>query len=241
MSQLEFDFKVLSKEQEERVERFVSTSANDVAKKEHEVYTIENMLTEAGFVKGVDFENTFEKLGLVTETKSFGYGEDKFETEVTFEDYKGNIVIKYQYFNKSKNQITNENGFIRREGNKLECTSITSQYRAYKPTSLLQKLKDNNEKAQYTFKSHNRKLSVLNHTLEKYKTKYPKAQVGVTEEYSRYRGAYSLVQVKFDNGSFVSFELGYENDKERIHTVRNTVMDSMSATEILDMFNNQNQ
>ena len=77
--------------------------------------------------------------------------------------------------------------------------------------------------------------------MEKYKTKYPKAQVGVTEEYSRYRGAYSLVQVKFDNGSFVSFELGYENDKERIHTVRNTVMDSMSATEILDMFNNQNQ
>jgi len=138
MSQLEFDFKVLSKEQEERVGRFVSTSANNVAKEEHEVYTIENMLTEAGFVKGVDFENTFKRLGLVTKTKSFGYGEDEFETEVTFEDYEGNIVIKYQYFNRSKNQITNENGFIRREGNKLECTSITSQYRAYKPTSLLQ-------------------------------------------------------------------------------------------------------
>jgi hypothetical protein len=240
MSQLEFDFKTLNREQEERVGRFVSTSANNVAKEEHEVYTIENMLTEAGFVKGVDFENTFKRLGLVTKTKSFGYGEDKFETEVTFEDYEGNIVIKYQYFNKSKNQITNENGFIRREGNKLECTSITSQYRAYKPTSLLQKLKDNNAQAQYDFKSHNRKLSILNHTLEKYKTKYPNAQVGVTEEYSRYR-TYTLVQVKFENGSYVSFELGHENDKERIHTVRNTVMDSMSAIEILDMFNNQNK
>jgi len=240
MSQLEFDFKVLSKEQEERVGRFVSTSANNVAKEEHEVYTIENMLTEAGFVKGVDFENTFKRLGLVTKTKSFGYGEDEFETEVTFEDYEGNIVIKYQYFNRSKNQITNENGFIRREGNKLECTSITPQYRAYKPTSLLQKLKDNNAQAQYDFKSHNRKLSILNYTLEKYKTKYPNAQVRVTEEYSRYR-TYTLVQVKFENGSYVSFELGHENDKERIHTVRNTVMDSMSAIEILDMFNNQNK
>jgi len=241
MSQLEFDFKVLSKEQEERVGRFVSTSANDVAKKEHEVYTIENMLTEAGFVKGVDFENTFKRLGLVTKTKSFGYDEDKFETEVTFEDYEGNIVIKYQYFNRSKNQITNENGFIRREGNKLECTSITSQYRAYKPTSLLQKLKDNNAQAQYDFKSHNQKLSILNHTLEKYKTKYPNAQVGVTEDYSRYRGTYTLVQVKFENGSYVSFELGHENDKERIHTVRDVVRDNMSAIEILDMFNNQNK
>jgi hypothetical protein len=38
-----------------------------------------------------------------------------------------------------------------------------------------------------------------------------------------------------------SFELGSEPNKERIHTVRNTVMDSMSATEILDMFNNQNK
>ena len=241
MSQLEFDFKILSKEQEERVGRFVSISANDVVEKEHEVYTIENMLTEAGFVKGVDFENTFKRLGLVTKTKSFGYGEDKFETEVTFEDYEGNIVIKYQYFNRSKNQITNENGFIRREGNKLECTSITSQYRAYKPTSLLQKLKDNNAQAQYDFKSHNRKLSILNHTLEKYKTKYPNAQVGVTEDYSRYRGTYTLVQVKFENGSYVSFELGHENDKERIHTVRDVVRDNMSATEILDMFNNQNK
>lgn len=241
MSQLEFDFKILSKEQEERVGRFVSISANDVVEKEHEVYTIENMLTEAGFVKGVDFENTFKRLGLVTETKSFGYGEDKFETEVTFEDYKGDIVIKYQYFNRSKNQITNENGFIRREGNKLECTSITSQYRAYKPTSLLQKLKDNNAQAQYDFKSHNQKLSILNHTLEKYKTKYPNAQVGVTEDYSRYRGTYTLVQVKFENGSYVSFELGHENDKERIHTVRDVVRDNMSAIEILDMFNNQNK
>jgi hypothetical protein len=33
MSQLEFDFKILNREQKERVERFVSTSANDVTKK----------------------------------------------------------------------------------------------------------------------------------------------------------------------------------------------------------------
>jgi hypothetical protein len=29
------------------------------------------MLTEAGFVKGVDFVNDFERLGLVTKTKKF--------------------------------------------------------------------------------------------------------------------------------------------------------------------------
>ena len=72
MSQLEFDFKMLSKEQEERVASFVASRKDAAIRKEKEIKYIVNLLVEAGFIEGVDFVNDFERLGLVTDNRSFG-------------------------------------------------------------------------------------------------------------------------------------------------------------------------
>ena len=239
MSQLEFDFKMLSKEQEERVASFVASRKDAAIRKEKEIKYIVNLLVEAGFIEGVDFVNDFERLGLVTDNRILGYGGDKFETEVQFEDYIGSIIIKYQEYDKSKNKIVTRNTWISLSGDKLECSSITPQYRAYKPESLLTKLRETNEMAQYDFERGNKKLSVLNHTIEKYKTKYPNAEVGIIQEYNRIHGSFNLVQVKFESGSFISFKLGHDVDKEYIHEMRDTQMENMSTFEILNMFNKQ--
>lgn len=239
MSQLEFDFKMLSKEQEERVASFVASRKDTAIRKEKEIKYIVNLLVEAGFVEGVDFVNDFERLGLVTDNRSFGYGDYKFEAEVQFEDYIGSIIIKYQEYDKSKNKIVTRNTWISLSGDKLECSAITPQYRAYKPESLLTKLRETNEMAQYDFERGNKKLSVLNHTIEKYKTKYPNAEVGIIQEYNRIHGSFNLVQVKFESGSFISFKLGHDVDKEYIHEMRDTQMENMSTFEILNMFNKQ--
>ena len=239
MSQLEFDFKMLSKEQEERVASFVASRKDAAIRKEKEIKYIVNLLVEAGFIEGVDFVNDFERLGLVTDNRILGYGGDKFETEVQFEDYIGSIIIKYQEYDKSKNKIVTRNTWISLSGDKLECSSITPQYRAYKPESLLTKLRETNEMAQYDFERGNKKLSVLNHTIEKYKTEYPNAEVGIIQEYNRIHGSYNLVQVKFESGSFISFKLGHDVDKEYIHEMRDTQMENMSTFEILNMFNKQ--
>lgn len=239
MSQLEFDFKMLSKEQEERVASFVASRKDTAIRKEKEIKYIVNLLVEAGFIEGVDFVNDFERLGLVTDNRILGYGGDKFETEVQFEDYIGSIIIKYQEYDKSKNKIVTRNTWISLSGDKLECSSITPQYRAYKPESLLTKLRETNEMAQYDFERGNKKLSVLNHTIEKYKTKYPNAEVGIIQEYNRIHGSFNLVQVKFESGSFISFKLGHDVDKEYIHEMRDTQMENMSTFEILNMFNKQ--
>ena len=61
--------------------------------------------------------------------------------------------------------------------------------------------------AQYDFERGNKKLSVLNHTIKKYKTKYPNAEVGIIQEYNRIHGSFNLVQVKFESDSFISFKL----------------------------------
>ena len=239
MSQLEFDFKMLSKEQEERVASFVASRKDAAIRKEKEIKYIVNLLVEAGFIEGVDFVNDFERLGLVTDNRILGYGGDKFETEVQFEDYIGSIIIKYQEYDKSKNKIVTRNTWISLSGDKLECSSITPQYRAYKPESLLTKLRETNEMAQYDFERGNKKLSVLNHTIEKYKTEYPNAEVGIIQEYNRIHGSFNLVQVKFESGSFISFKLGHDVDKEYIHEMRDTQMENMSTFEILNMFNKQ--
>ena len=239
MSQLEFDFKMLSKEQEERVASFVASRKDTAIRKEKEIKYIVNLLVEAGFVEGVDFVNDFERLGLVTDNRSFGYGDYAFKTEVQFEDYIGTIIIKYQEYDKSKNKLVTRNTWISLSGDKLECSAITPQYRAYKPESLLTKLRETNEMAQYDFERGNKKLSVLNHTIEKYKTKYPNAEVGIIQEYNRIHGSFNLVQVKFESGSFISFKLGHDVDKEYIHEMRDTQMENMSTFEILNMFNKQ--
>ena len=239
MSQLEFDFKMLDKYQEERVASFVASRKNTAIHKTKENKHIVNLLVEAGFVEGIDFVNDFERLGLVTDTRSFGYGDDEFKAEVEFEDYIGTIIIKYQEYDKSKNKLVTRNTWISLSGDKLECSAITPQYRAYKPESLLTKLRETNEMAQYDFERGNKKLSVLNHTIEKYKTKYPNAEVGIIQEYNRIHGSFNLVQVKFESGSFISFKLGHDVDKEYIHEMRDTQMENMSTFEILNMFNKQ--
>ena len=239
MSQLEFDFKMLSKYQEERVASFVASRKNTAIHKTKENKQIVNLLVEAGFREGIDFVNDFERLGLVTDTRSFGYGDDEFKTEVQFEDYIGTIVIKYQEYDGSENAIVTRSTWISLSGDKLECSAITPQYRAYKPESLLIKLRETNEMAQYDFDRGNKRLSVLNHTIEKYKTKYPDAEVGVIQEYNRIHGSYNLVQVKFKSGSFITFKLSFDKDNEYIHEMRDTQMENMSTFEILNMFNKQ--
>ena len=239
MSQLEFDFKMLSKEQEERVASFVASRKNIAIHKTNENKQIVNLLIEAGFREGIDFVNDFERLGLVTDTRSFGFGDDTFKTEVQFEDYIGSIIIKYQEYDRSENAIVTRSTWISLSDDKLECSAITPQYRAYKPESLLTKLRETNEMAQYDFDRGNKKLSVLNHTVKKYKTKYPDAEVGVIQEYNRIHGSYNLVQVKFKSGSFITFKLGFDKDKEYVNEIKDAQMDKMSTFEILDTFNKQ--
>jgi hypothetical protein len=87
------------------------------------------------------------------------------------------------------------------------------------------------------------KKLVINYTVEKYKTLFPKAEITVGKDYYKnYRSNYiefPIVMVKFEKGSYISFRLGYENDKETIHKKYNAVEAQLSAIELLTLYNNQ--
>jgi hypothetical protein len=131
---------------------------------------------------------------------------------------------------------------VTNEHDRLECSAITSQWRAYKPSSLLAKLKENNEKAQYAFDKANTTKLLLNYTVNKYKTLFPKATVTVGRDYYRSGNTYNefeTVIVTFESGSYIIFRLGYENDKEYTHKKFDAVASKLSTMDLLNIFNNQ--
>jgi len=241
--QLELDFGMLTVAQQERVDSFIKNQKNVLLNNIKNSNAIETLLNEGGFIKGVDYENTI-KTKIVTGEKEFGYGADAFKADITYETVEGSISILYKKYDSYTNKIVTQKCYVSKNSDKLECSNITPQYRAYKPTTLFDKLVENNNKAQLNYNSANREKAVIDYTVEKYKTLFPKAEVTVGRDYYKsYRNNYtefSIVIVKFENGSYISFKLGYENDKEFIHKKHDAVASQLNAIELLNIFNQQN-
>jgi hypothetical protein len=242
VKQLELDFGILTVAQQETVDRFVSSSKTDAIKRTENIRNTQELLLSGGFQEGIDFVNNFE-CEKVTEFRSFGYGENEFKAEVTFTQALGCCSLITDYFNSQKNEMVIRKCSVSREGDKLECSTVTSQYRAYKPTSLLTKLQEYNVSQLYKFNAANKQKGILDYTVDKYKKLFPNATVEVGNDYCKW-GKYNytefpIVIVKFDSGSYVSFQLGHEIDKEYIHKKFDAVASKMTAMEILNIFNNQ--
>jgi hypothetical protein len=240
-TQLELDFGMLTVAQQERVDLFIQNQKEQVLNSVKNNNIIETLLNEGGFIKGVDYENTV-KTKIITEEKEFYY-DGGFKTIVTYEKVEGNVSILYKKYDSRENKIVTQRGYVSKNSDKLECSYITPQYRAYKPKSLYEKLLESNSKAQNEFDSDNRERLVVKYTVNKYKNLFPKAEITLGKDYYRdYRNSYKefpIVMVKFESGSYISFRLGYENDKETIHKKYDAVEAQLSPIEILNLYSQQ--
>jgi hypothetical protein len=238
--QLELDFGMLTVAQQERVDKFIKDQKDILQFKTIEGNVIETLLNEGGFIKGIDYENTI-KTRIVTGEKEFHY--DGFKADITYETIEGNISILYKKYDSVTNKIVTQKCYVGRNSDKLECSNITPQYRAYKPTTLFEKLVEKNNEAQSDYNSANREKAVIDYTVNKYKTLFPNATVTVGKDYYKsYKNSYnefSTVIVTFNSGSYIIFRLGYENDKEFIHKKFDAVESKLNAIEILTLYNNQ--
>jgi len=240
-TQLELDFGMLTVAQQERVDSFIQNQKNIIQNNIKNSNAIEILLNEGGFIKGVDYENTI-KTKIVTEVKEF-YCDGNFKTDITYETVDGNISILYKKYDSRENKIVTQKSYVGKELNKLQCSSITPQYRAYKPKSLYEKLLENNSKAQNEYDSANREKAVINYTIEKYKNLFPKAEITVGKDYYKnYRSNYiefPIVMVKFESGSYISFRMGFKIDEEVVYKKHDAVASQLSPIEILNIFNQQ--
>ena len=236
-----FHGKVLTVEQQEEVNRFIKEQAERAVKAEKRMNGIISLLDEAGFVYGKDYGSNFE-IEEVTREQRFGYGYNNtdYMHEVTYTQFSGNVFLWVDTINDGK--LKTYKSSVDREGDKLMCTSVTSQYRYYKPSSLLTKYKEHNERVVNELEHENKQKIALNTIVKKYQTLYPDATVTIGSDYYRSRGNYTdfpIVEVLFKSGSWVSFQLGYgsEMDKERFHKKHDAQTET--TKDLLSRFNNQ--
>lgn len=230
---------VLTQDQEKEVKNWVKRQATNAAENQENVNRIMLMLDEAGFVQGKDYDSNFE-IHEVTCDREFGYSYNNtnYEYEVTYLNSCGNVYLKVNTIHEGK--IKNYNSTVSREGDKLMCTSVTSQYRYYKPSSLYTKFNEYNDRKINELEHNGKQKIAVGKIIAKYNKLYPEAVVYSSTDYRR--GEYTsfpIIKVKFNSGSEVSFTLGYgsELDKERFHKKYDAVIETTES--ILERFNNQ--
>jgi len=230
---------VLTTEQEQEIATWIENQAKRAANSQEDINRIMLMLDEAGFVQGKDYDTNFEIFEVTTE-KDFGYSYNNtnYEYEVTYLNACGSVYLKVNTVHEGKIKIYNST--VSREGDKLMCTSVTSQYRYYKPSSLLVKYNEHNSLQNSKLNRMNAEDIAIKNVIAKFQKQYPKAVVTKGSDY--YRRSYTsfpIVKVKFESGSEVSFTLGYsgELEKVRFHKKYDAVSESTEA--LMERFNNQ--
>ena len=234
---------VLTTEQQEQIDSFIKRQTLNAGEADRNVGRTMLLLDEAGFVQGVDYDSNFE-IYEVTGEREFGYSYNNtnFVYEVTYLNAVGGVYLITDTI--KDNKIVKYNASVDREGDKLMCTSITDQYRYYKPSTLLTKLKESRKAKIQELDRRGKEWLCLDYTIEKYQKLYPEAEVKAGTDYDRgYRGhsytEFKTVVIEFKSGSSVTFRLGYgyELDKERLHKRYDAQKETVEQS--LERFNNQ--
>jgi hypothetical protein len=241
--QLEMELEVLTVEQEKMVQDYIERSKRDtqnqIARAEREV----KFLLENGFHLGYHFENTF-KPETVTRNVNLGWGDNRFETEVTIDTWSGGVYLIHDSVVRENNEPVikkHSASFGITSDNKIESYSIVGSSRAVKPKTILTKIDEKNVAAKNQMGSlivkdlnFNVAISQLNH-------EFPTAtSVEKRDEWisnGNYRNSYSkeVIVVKFANDSSIMFELDYKGEKRifRVYDVEEAKMTNEQKVERL--------
>lgn len=235
-----FEGVLLTADQQEKVNTYIENCKKNSEYIQKKHLNIVGLLLMNGFCKDVHFEESC-KTTIETRTVKLGYtyNNTDFETEVTAEYSQSDIYLLGQSFDSYKNQIKPSKFFFDVEKDKIQCGSITEQYRFYKPKTLLEKLKYHNENALYRFEEHQKKINLEKNVIEKYTKLYPNATIEAKDDWSKYGGSYRIVEVKFESGSYIQFKLDTYNLKEYIYKKHDAVFEKLTIEELLEKFNNQ--
>ena len=236
-----FEGKILTTDQKLEIQQYISRCDKEVLRKQNENREIMLLLDEAGFRQGIDYVNDFG-VDVKTYEHEFGYCYNNTEwvAEVEVMRSSGGCQILFDSFRNGK--IEMGKSYVYREGDKLQCTCITSQYRFYKPSSLLSKLEKHNAYSLIQLESTNKKQNVIEYTVEKYTKLFPNATITIGSDYNRGRvifNEFKTVIINFPSGSYVIYRLGYDNDGEYLHKKFDSVVGTLKGIDLLNHFNNQ--
>ena len=236
-----FEGKILTNDQRLEIQQYISKCDKEVVRKREENIKIQLLLDRAGFREGIDYVNDFG-VDVKTYDHEFGssYNNTEWVAELEVMRSSGGCQILFDSFRNGK--IEMGKSYVYREGDKLQCTCITSQYRFYKPSSLLSKLEKHNAYSLIQLESTNKKQNVIEYTVEKYTKLFPNATITIGSDYNRGRvifNEFKTVIINFPSGSYVIYRLGYDNDGEYLHKKFDSVVGTLKGIDLLNHFNNQ--
>ena len=229
-------------EQEQKIAEFIKIR-EDIANTNESINNQrEQLLTNNGFVKDVDFVNTF-KIETVTNETTIGYSYNKtdFRAEITYKTIDGGIGLKGKRFDtySKPNELTNYIFSVDFQGDKVNCYSIQNSSRYIKPATLLEKLKTYNSRQEQLLEEYKKKNSLKQSVVEKYTKLYPNATITAKTDYTRYSGTFDVIEVKFESGSYIQLTLNTYQNKEILHKKYDAEFEKMNSEELLDKFSKQ--
>ena len=127
-----FEGQILTTEQENEIQEWIESQEKNAMERADYIKRLETTLKEAGFQK-VQYVNDFTLVTKTNQERSFGYGDNRFTTEVSYVTYEGGIALKYNYFNSNEGKLASSTANVHLEKEwsrgayrtKLQCGSIT--------------------------------------------------------------------------------------------------------------------
>jgi len=249
MSQLDlFEGIILSQEQQEMIADFKQKQSKATKDKMLSNERLEGALIQAGFLKDVDFSNTFETK-VVTNDVPLGYSfkGNQFEAkDVTYNTTKGGVCFLSKRYNKEEDKIVDTKiNYFHFDGNKskIECSDVVGSYRAVKLTTFLTKLKEQREDAKSQMESARIRKSAFEIAKTDLQAKYPSVNIIEFTDFDRYSNRYfetKRLKAQFENGSFITFNVNV-NGEYRINKKYDAVMATADVETAMNAFINQNK
>jgi hypothetical protein len=229
---------LFTEEQEQMIAEYKERCAKNALYYKNQNECLEQLLLGAGFIKDVNFVNDFK---VKTETREITLGNtwknNCFETEITHEVTEGSIRLKG--FSFYAGNLDQKEFSIDLEKDKVQCTAIQDQYRYIKPATLLEKLTIHNSRQVEMYENFVKKNALKGKVIKKYQKLYPNATVGVIQEWSKYSGTFDVLEVKFESGSYVQFQINTYQNKEVFYKKYDAELEKMSVEDVLNKFANQ--
>lgn len=236
-------FTLLTKEQELEKNRIISRSKEIVNKELEKMKTKRHFLIANGFRYDINFVSDFQEVKILRGYNIGTYG-DPLNVDLEVSEIKGDVYLIFNKYNIFDNKINLQKSAFSLEYGKMNCYGLQNySSRMLKLETVLTKIEEANIRAEHEFEYANKIKSVLDYTVEKYTKLFPKAIVTKSTDSNRYGNKYEsfdIVNIKFENGSYISLRLGFEIDKEFIHKKVDVVANKVSILGILNIFDLQN-
>ena len=235
-----FAGKLLTPDQQTQVDNCIANRNKNALLLESENKRVENMLIEAGFIKGVTFKNNFKSTIDTREvTLGYSYNQTQFEVEITAAFTSGGIELLGKRFDSTTKELRNGSFSFDVQKDKLQSWSIQDNSRYVKQKTLLAKLLERNEKEKQRFEEYNKSTALLNATLKKYKKLYPSATVTSGRDYAKYYGSFDMIKVEFESGSYIEFRIDIYSNRAILHRKKDVEYEALNSDELLERFSKQ--